>query len=220
MAPEDDPLGQCHGKDKPSSSSSRTSSSCYGAALTFVGTAPRLLRNTPASLPIGEPRIAVVRLRRCSAPTALVGATFAMHPTAPLFLRYRPTCLPVREAIGAIVWICRPRRRQDGHRRRHDGHRRRHDGHRRRSCWWAPTVMNPTAPRLLVCRPSVLRVDCAVEGVNRSPRRSRWSRRRRGRRRGGLRWERCWRNCRRGLGQSSGRAAPAHSHAAIVLLCL
>jgi len=142
-----------------------------------------------------------------------------MHPTAPLFLRHRPTCLPVREAVGAVVGICRSHR-HNRHRRRHDGPRRRHDGNQRRSCWWAPTVMNPTAPGPLVCRPSILRVDCAVEGVNRPPRRSRWSRRRRGRRRGRRRWERCWRNRRRGLGQSCGRASPTNSHAAIIFLRL
>jgi len=208
---------------------SRTSSSCWWAALALVRTAPCLLGDAPACHPIGKPSVAIVRLAWCAdgaadATTALVRATLAMHPTAPFFFGDTPANLPIRESILAIVRICW-RWRLSG----------------------LPTdVVNPAAPLLLGPIPRDILTYCAIVWVNgscwgrrdyrhgrrrpwrcgwRRPRRCGWRRRwpslrrRRWRRRWRC-WERSWRNRRRSLWQSCGRAAPANHLTAVVLLRL
>merc|ERR1719189_704890 len=125
------------------------------------------------------------------------------------------TSLPICETIGAIVRIGRCR---DGLRSWHD------DGLWRRCGWRAADVVDAAAPLLLGGGPSVLRINCAVEGIHWSAgcrrscgRRSRpsrwWSRRRSGRRC----WKWCGWNSGSGLRESCG-AAPSHRRAAELLL--
>merc|ERR1711920_8807 len=132
-----------------------------------------------------------------------------MNSAAPLLLGHWPTCLPVCETIRAIVRIGRWR---DRLRSWHD------DGLRRRCGWRAAAVVVSAAPRLLIGGPSVLRINCAIEGIHRSTgcwRSGRWrSRRRSGR---GC-WKWCGWNGGSGLRESCG-AAPPHRRAAEFLLC-
>merc|ERR1712241_1482421 len=80
--------------------------------------------------------------------------------------------------------------------------------------------MNPTAPGLLVCCPSILCINSAIEWIYRPSGSSRPSWRRCRRRRGRRRWERRWWNCDRWGRQGCGRATPPHGHTTIVLLRL
>jgi len=210
----------------PSSHHSGTAPNCRRAALASILATPRLLGNRPAGHPIGKSRVAIVGRRGgahwCTS-TSLVGAAFSMDPATPLFLAHRPPCLPIGEAICAIVWIsgsCR----QDRLHRRQD----RHDRHDRRGCWGAATVMDSTAPCLLVCCPGVLRIDSTIEGIHRTNRRwSGWRGRRgtswrccgwrRGRHRGWWCGRCCWNGRRQGC-CGSGGAPDTNLHATELLL--
>merc|ERR1712157_138824 len=92
----------------------------------------------------------------------------------------------------------------------------RDDGLHRRCGWRAAAMVDSAAPLLLVGSPSDLRIDCAVEWVNRSM--SRRRSRRQSQRRS---WRRSWRgggrNGGRGLRESCG-AAPSLCCAAELLL--
>merc|ERR1711974_346864 len=134
------PMGQCHGHDHPPNSTSRTTSSCWGAALAPVRTAPGFLGNRPSGHPIGEPSIAIVRLRRRHATSSLVRAALAMNSAAPFLLSNGPPGLPVCETILAIVGVC--------------------------GCWGlgglATNVVDSATPFLLGLIPSEVLADCAV----------------------------------------------------------
>jgi len=182
-----------------------TPASSWWAALAFVTAAPSLLGHRPTRHPICETSIAIVRLGRRHTASALVRATLAVDSATPLLLCHRPTCLPICETVGAIVRIGRWR---DWLRSRHD------DGLRRRCGWRAATVVDSAAPLLLIGGPSVLRINCTVEGIRRSTgcwRSSGWLSRRWSRWRSGRGcWEWCgWRNAGSGLRESCG-AAPSH----------
>jgi len=146
-----------------------------------------------------------------------------MDSAAPLLLSDTPPCLPICETIGAIVRIGRRGRLWSWH---DDGLRSwHHDGLRRWSRRRAATMMDSAAPLLLVSSPSVLRIDCAVEGIHRSAgcwrscgRLSRWLshwRSWRRSRRGCWKW--CGWNGGSGLRESCG-AAPSHRSATKLLL--
>jgi len=149
-----------------------------------------------------------------------------MNSATPLLLRHAPSGLPIRKSISAIVWVCRARRhywldwRQDGLHGRQD--------RSWRSCgWrcsgWAPTVVHPATPCLLISCPRIFNTRSAIEWVH-------WTRRCwtcgwwRGRRRGWRCGWRCGRNCHRRLRQSCGGArggaTPAHGTTTEVLLTL
>jgi len=193
---------------------SSTSSSCWRAAFPMVRTAECLLRYTPALHPIGKSLIAIVRLGRRDAPTALIRTALAMNPATPLLLRDRPACLPIRESVLAIVRVCWGRRLRG----------------------LATNMMHSAAPLLFRTIPRKILADSAIVGIDRPHRsrrrgdrwherprwRPRWGRRwrRRGRRRGRRRREWRWRYCGRRLWQSSRSATPANSHAAVVFLRL
>merc|ERR1719251_820594 len=126
-----------------------------------------------------------------------------MNSTAPFLLSNGPPGLPICETILAIVGVC--------------------------GCWGlgglATDVVDPATPLLLGLIPSEVLAACTIVWINRPS----WSRRcgrhgrprgQSGRRRGRRRWEWCWGDCDRGLRQGCGRATPAHSRAAIVLLRL
>merc|ERR1719433_376378 len=170
-------------------------------------TAPFLLGNGPSGHPVGEPSIAIVRLGRRHATPTLVRAALSMNSTAPFLLGHGPPGLPVCETILAVVGVC--------------------------GCWGlgglTTDVVDSATPLLLGLIPSEVLADCTIVWINRPS----WSRRCgrhgrprgqsgwwRGRRRGRRRWEWCWGDCDRGLRQGCGRATPAHSRAAIVLLRL
>jgi len=189
-----------------------TPSSCWRTALAFVTATPGLLGHRPTRHPICETSVAIVRLRRRHTAAALIRTTLAVDSAAPLFLGHRPTCLPVCETISAIVRIGRWRDRlwrwhDDGLRRWHD------DGLRRRCGWRAAFVVISAAPCLLIGGPSVLRINCTVEGIHWSTgcwRSGGWLSRRRSRRRSGRGcWKWCGWNGGSGLRESCG-AAPAH----------
>jgi len=189
---------------------SSTSSSCWRAASAFVRTAPRLLRYTPPLHPVRKSGIAIVRLRRRDASTALVGTALAMNPATPLLLRDRPACLPIRESILAIVRVCWGRRLRG----------------------LATNMMHSAAPLLFRAIPRKILADSAVVRIDRPHRSGRrggaWHERPRWRRRRGRRWrwrgrrrrEWRWRNGRCRLWQSSRSATPTNSHAAVVFLRL
>jgi len=95
----------------------------------------------------------------------------------------------------------------------------------------AADMVDPAAPLLfgtipgeILAHSAVVRVDRPHGGRRRCGSRQGWrdgtSRRRGGRRRGWRRREWRWWDCRRCLWQSCGRATPANSHAAVVLLRL
>jgi len=151
-----------------------------------------------------------------------------MDPAAPFFFRYGPSCLPICKTISTVVWVSRPWWQGRLHWAKDWLH-----------WWWwaidwlhwwwcgggAPAMVDPAAPLLLVCCPSVLGIDSAVEWIHRTRgfgrlsgwRRGRWRGRRRGWRRGerrGRRSDRFWRWKRR------YGAASAHCGAAEILLCL
>jgi len=181
--------------------------------------APILLWCAPSRHPVGEARIAVVGRgggTGRSATGALPRAALSMHPAAPLLLAHRPSNHPVGEAISAVVRV--------GRRSWRDGN----EGHWQWHWHWrdwlrASDVMDPAAPRLLVCLPPVRCVHCAIVRVDWTdrPRRLCWARRRpwRCRWRG---WRRRWRRCRRRSGLRScwclsGAADSAHLAAVLLL---
>jgi len=195
---------------------SSATSSCWRASLASILAAPILLWRTPSCHPVGKACIAIVRGsdgcdRRATG--SLPWAALPMHPAAPLLLAHRPSHHPVGEAVGAIVWVSR-RSWRDGHHR----WRRRHDRPRNWSDWLrASDMVDPAAPRALVCLPHGWRVHCAIEGID-------WTARPRRRRR--PRWRRCgrrgWRRGRRRSGVRNnwclGGATDSASAAAILLL--
>merc|ERR1712050_555825 len=208
---------------KCSSTNSSTPSHCCKASLARICATPRFFCHPPALLPVCEARVAVVRRggrSNWSATTTRIGASFAMHTTTPFLLSDRPPGLPVGEAICAVVWVCWA----SGLRQHWHGNR-----HRKRRGWrnglWAPTVVDPATPILLVRLPRVLGIDSAIEGVN-WPRRCRRCNRARCRRWRCGRWGR-WQSGRwcgwlRGrwlkCGWLRSGASPAHGRAAVLLL--
>merc|ERR1719510_1353288 len=115
-----------------------------------------------------------------------------MNSTAPFLLSNGPSGHPIGETSVAIVRI---RRR-----------------HATPTLVRAALAMNSTAPFLLSNGPPGLPICetiLAIVGVCGC-----WGLR------GRRRWEWCWGDCDRGLRQGCGRATPAHSRAAIVLLRL
>merc|ERR1719476_1216502 len=139
---------------------SGAASTLLWAALSCVRAAPLLLRGAPASDPVGEARVAIVRGgggadRRAA--VALTRAALAVVCAAPDLFRRGPTCLPIGEPICAIVWV----------------------RGRRGLCWLPANVVHAAAPLLLRCRPLEVLIHSAIERV---------SRRRRSGRRGGHHW--------------------------------
>ena len=200
---------------------SSTTSSCWWATLASIVAAPILLWCTPSRHPIGETRIAVVGRgggAGRSATGALPRAALSMHPAAPLLLAHRPSNHPVGEAISTIVRV--------GRRSWHHGCYWHWHWHWHRHWDWlrASDVMDPAAPRLLVCLPPVRCVHCAVERVDWTDRPRRLCRALRQRPWRGWRgrgW-RGWRRCRRRSGLLScwclGGAADSACLAAVLLL--
>lgn len=179
---------------------SSATSSCWWATLAGIVAAPVLLWCAPSRHPVGEARIAVVGRGGGTGRSATAGglprAALSMHPAAPLLLAHGPSNHPVGEAISAVVRV--------GRRSWRDGHWHWHYWHWHWHWHWrdwlrASDVMDPAAPRLLVCLPPVRCVHCAIERVDwtAGPRRD-WLRARRRpwrcRWRG---WRRGWRRCRR-----------------------
>merc|ERR1712012_887669 len=62
------------------------STCCWWATLAFIAAAPSLLGHRPARHPICETSIAIVRLGRSHAATALVRTTLAVDSATPLLL--------------------------------------------------------------------------------------------------------------------------------------
>jgi len=146
-----------------------------------------------------------------------------MNSAAPLLLRHTPSSLPIRESVSTIVWVC-----WGWWRCWHHWWQYWLDGWQRwRRCGTTATMVDPATPGFLISRPGVFCIHGAVEWVH-WPRRywtcGWWCRRWRGRWCGRWRGERSWRKCHRWLWQSRsgpcGRAPPAHSAAAEILLCL
>jgi len=203
---------------------SSTTSSCCWAALASILAAPILLWCTPPRHPVGEACVAIVGSRSSgggrSATGTLSWAALAMHPAAPLFLAHRPSHHPIGETISAIVWV--------GRRTRCDGYcRKRH----RHWHWWrdwlrAANMVDPAAPRLLVCLPHGWRVHRTIEGVDWTDRpgwrhralrlRTRW---RLWRRWWGCGWWGRWRSGLRSCWCRLGGATDSACTAAILLLC-
>jgi len=148
MAPEDGTYADASAPENNQAlCCSSATPSCWRTSLTLVSTTVRLLGNTPACHPIGEPSIAIVWFRRRHTPTTLVGATLAMDSAAPLLLTYSPARLPIGEPIVAIVGIC----------------------WRRRRCRLAITdVVDPAAPFLLALLPGRVLVYCTIVWIDRS----------------------------------------------------
>jgi len=167
------------------------------ATLACIRTAPRLLWCTPASNPIGEACITVVRRRggagQSRAAVALARAALSVDLAAPSLLAHSPARLPIRKAVGTVVRISWGRRLR----------------------WLTAKVMVTAAPQLLGSRPRLIQAHSAV-GID-------WTR---GRGRLRCRWRRCRRRrrrWRRWLRRSSGgrlRGGTPHtgSGAAILLL--
>ena len=155
------------------------------AALASIRAAPLLLRHRPASDPVREARIAVIRSRSGGglghAAVALARAALAMVRAAPCLLLDGPAQLPIREAISAVVRV----------------------GWGRRRGLLTADVMIGAAPRLLRRHPAGVLPDCAIEGI---------SRRRRGGRQGRWQWQRhCWRRCWRRRWRGCGRRSRLRS---------
>lgn len=165
---------------------SSTTSSCWRATLASIRAAPLLLGNTPTSHPVGESCIAIVWSSggdNGSATGCLPRATLSMHPATPFLLANRPSHDPIGEAVSTIVWV--------GRGGWYDGH-----WHQHRGDWLrASHVVDPAAPRLLICFPHVWRVHCTIERINWTDRPRRWRRARRWLRWWGC-WWRGWRRCR------------------------
>jgi len=179
---------------------SSTTSSSWRATLASIPAAPILLWRTPSRHPIGKASVAIVgsgsSCDAWSATGALPWAALSMHPAAPLFLTNGPSHHPIGESVGTIVWIGRC----DWHRWK----RRRH-WH-----WWrdrlrASDMVDPAAPRPLVCLPHVRCVHRTIEGVDWTdrPRRRERAWRRSWRRRWGSGWW-GWRRSRWRSGHWSG----------------
>jgi len=212
------------------SSLSTTSCCCLRATLSSIVATPVFLGHRPPSHPICKSCIAVIWCRggsRRSTPTCLLtGAALSVNPAAPLLLWHAPAGLPVRESVSTIVWV-----RWGGWRCWHhwwqDWHHWWHDRLRWRRSGRATAVVDSAAPLFLVSCPSVFCIHCAIEWVH-WPRRYRacrwkctwWCRRWCGRWCGRWRWWNChrwfWQSC----GWPCGRASPAHSLAAEILLSL
>jgi len=159
---------------------SSTTSSSWRATLASIPAAPILLWRTPSRHPIGKAGIAIVGSGSSSdawsATGALPWAALSVHPAAPLLLTNGPSRHPIGESVGTVVWIDRC----DWHRWRR--HRHWH--------WWsdrlrASDMVDPAAPRPLVCCPRVWCVHRTVEGVD-------WTDRPRRRERARRRSWRCW----------------------------
>jgi len=198
---------------------SSTTSSCWWAALASIPAAPILLWRTPSGHPVGEACVAIVGGRSGagrSATGALSWAALSMHPAAPLFLAHRPSHHPIGEAVGTIVWI--------GRRSWHDGRRQWH-WHWRGDWLRASNVVDPAAPRPLVCLPHVRCVHRTVEGIDWTdgPRRRDRARGRSWRCWWGSGW-RSWRRSRRWSGHWSGwclgRSAATNSPCTAAILLL